>query len=109
MPLRLRGATQQNAAHSRTKRQARCSTCSPPLRLGFRLRLSYTLNHFPKKASEASQQADNLAKLWCGVLSLCEMIAQIIGAVEKQKPIVAFGIVQLCNSVATLTAFAPAR
>ena len=37
------------------------------------------------------------------------MIAQIIGAVEKQKPIVAFGIVQPRNSVATLTAFALAR
>ena len=63
------------------------------------------------KKNERSEphQADNLAKLRCGVLSLCEMIAQIIGAVEKQKPIVAFGIVQPRNSVATLTAFAPAR
>ena len=64
---------------------------------------------FYKKTSEASHQADNLAELGLDALSLCEMIAQIIGAVEKQKPIVAFGIVQPRNSVATLTAFAPAR
>ena len=50
-----------------------------------------------------------MAKLWLDALSLSEVIAQIIGAVEKQKAIVALGIVQLRDVVATETAFAPAR
>ena len=107
MPLVRKRKEQHSLAHL-------YNTSSPTLhavvalRLRFRLRLSYGLNHF-QKTSEASQQADNLAKLWCGVLSVYDLIAQIIGAVEKQKPIVAFGIVQPRNSVAALTAFAPAR
>ena len=39
---------------------------------------------------------------------MLELIAKNLGAVEKQKTIVALGIVQLRDVVATETAFAPA-
>ena len=107
MPLVRRRKEQHSSAHLYAPSSSALPTVVA-LRLRFRLRLSYGLNHF-QKTSEASHQADNLAELGLDALFLCEMIAQIIGAVEKQKPIVAFGIVQLRNSVATLTAFAPAR
>ena len=61
------------------------------------------------KASEASHQADIFAELWFEHLSMLELIAKNLGAVEKQKTIVALGIVQLRDVVATETAFAPAR
>ncbi len=58
-------------------------------------------------AQGALHQADNLAKLWQEFLSLLELIAQILCAVEKQKTSKALGDTQILSiSVALAMIFA---